>query len=67
MALVCFTLLGCRRWKRDCRVSKSNNNNDRFSKLYETISKKAIPEHVSSLVVEVSVTDKDDNDVSLGG
>jgi hypothetical protein len=36
----------------------------RFSKLYETISKKPIPDHVDALVVEVSVTDKDDNDVS---
>lgn len=35
----------------------------RFSYLVETISKKPIPAHVKALVVEVCVTDKEDNDV----
>lgn len=35
----------------------------RFSKLVETISKNPIPPHVRALVVEICVTDKDDNDV----
>lgn len=58
----CFTLLVCRKWKRERRGSISRWLTRRFSKLYETISKKPIPPHVEALVVEVSVTDKDDND-----
>lgn len=34
----------------------------KFSKLVETISKNPIPPHVRALVVEICVTDKDDND-----
>ncbi|KAJ3380046.1 hypothetical protein HDU92_006225 [Lobulomyces angularis] len=35
----------------------------KFSHLYETISRKPIPNYVKALVVEVSVTDKYDNDL----
>lgn len=37
----------------------------KFSKLVETVSKKPIPPHVKQLVVEIMVTDEEDEDVEV--
>jgi ubiquitin-activating enzyme E1 len=37
----------------------------KFSKLVEFVSKKAIPPHVKHLVVEVMVSDEEDEDVEV--
>lgn len=39
----------------------------RFSKLVETVSKKAIPSHVKNLIVEVMASNEDDEDVEASG
>ena len=38
----------------------------RFKQLIETVSKKSIPSHQKRVIVEVMVSDEDDEDVEVG-
>ncbi len=58
-------LLPCETLKLSISIQSEERLPMKFSKLVESVSKKPIPPHVKHLIVEVMVSDEDDEDVEV--